>query len=97
MLPLHILNERLILCFIHIRGNNFTQDGFSFCIPETQRIYIGPTLMELQESTKCVSSDIIDGPIQRFVKIKFYKNVESSSEEFAMSYPILSFLCGDGS
>ena len=53
--------------------------------------------MELQESTKCVSSDIIDGPIQRFVKIKFYENVESSSEEFAMSYPILSFLCRDES
>ena len=53
--------------------------------------------MELQESTKCVSSDIGDGLIPRFVKIKFYENVESSSEEFAMSYPILSFLCRDGS
>ena len=65
--PLHILNIRLILC-IHFRGNNFTQEGFSFCIPETHRIYLGPTLMELQESTKCLSSDISDGPIQRFVK-----------------------------
>ena len=53
--------------------------------------------MELQESTKCVSSNNSDGPIQRFIKIKFYENVESSSEEFAMSYPILSFLCRDES
>nr|POF18436.1 ribonuclease p protein subunit p29 [Quercus suber] len=53
-----------------------TQDGV---FRETQRIYLGPTLMELQESTKCVSSDISDGPIPRFVKIKFYENIESSS------------------
>ena len=53
--------------------------------------------MELQESTKCVSSDISDGPIPRFIKIKFYENIESSGEELTMSYPIISFLCGDGS
>ncbi|KAK7839175.1 ribonuclease p protein subunit p29 [Quercus suber] len=41
--------------------------------------------------------NISAGPIQRFVKIKSYENVESSGEEFTMSYPILSFLRGDGS
>ncbi|KAM4078209.1 hypothetical protein ACB094_09G019100 [Castanea mollissima] len=53
------------------------------CIQESQRIYLGPTLMELQASTKCVSSNINDGPIQRFVKIKFYENVESSVNELS--------------
>ncbi|KAF3959474.1 hypothetical protein CMV_015714 [Castanea mollissima] len=77
------LFSKLIAGKLHCMGTNSLQEIWAcdldihHCI-QAQRIYLGSTLMELQESTKCVSSDISDGPIQRFVKIKFYENVESS-------------------